>query len=245
MLWTPHLTAERQPSRLAADAAVPFKVGETLTYDVSWSSFLVAGTAVVTVRDMARTPNGTAYGIVAEGRPLPVVAKLYSLYYKMDSLLDSVSLLSHQSSVYSEEGDHRKTETTRFDRAARRATYEVSGDASSRTTFPVPAQTQDGLAALFALRAMALRGGSRLELPVANEGELFTVSIQSGAVEPVRVPFGTVDALGLRLNVLDAKRQPVGNNMAVWISNDVRRLPVKIQAELPVGNFVLALRDAK
>jgi len=28
---------------------VPFKVGETLTYDVSWSSYVTAGTAVATV----------------------------------------------------------------------------------------------------------------------------------------------------------------------------------------------------
>ena len=31
--------------------AVPFAVGETLTYDVSWSSVLMAGTAVATVKD--------------------------------------------------------------------------------------------------------------------------------------------------------------------------------------------------
>src|SRR5579864_6610374 len=63
-----------------AEKAVPFKVGETLTYDVSWSTLLTAGTAVLTVQDKKPSYNSTAYYIVAEGRPTPLVAKLYPTY---------------------------------------------------------------------------------------------------------------------------------------------------------------------
>jgi hypothetical protein len=239
-------TAEPLQARAQrAEAAVPFKVGETLTYDVSWSSFLIAGTAVATVKDKTTAPNGPGYVIVAEGRPLPIVARIYPIYYKMDSLIDSSTLLSRQSSVYSEERDRRKTGTTRFDRPARKAFYEVVGDEATKSQLMVPAQTQDGLAALYALRAIPLRAGARLELPVANEGELFTVSVTVGTAERIRVPLGQFDAWGLKLTVVDASRQPVGNNMAVWISTDTRRLPVKLTAELPVGDFVLALKDVR
>jgi hypothetical protein len=31
----------------------------------------------------------------------------------------------------------------------------------------------------------------------------------------------------------------------MWISDDARRLPMKVQGELPVGTFDLDLRDAK
>ncbi len=33
--------------------------------------------------------------------------------------------------------------------------------------------------------------------------------------------------------------------MAVWISTDARRLPVRLQADLPVGNFNLVLREVR
>src|SRR6266568_2197071 len=101
----------------AQPKAVPFKVGETLTYDVSWSTFLTAGTAVLTVQEKKPSYNSTAYYIVAEGRPTPLLAKLYSLYYKMDTLLDSFTLLPHRGSVYSEEGSKHRFKSTRFDRA--------------------------------------------------------------------------------------------------------------------------------
>ncbi len=115
------------PGRAAAarvESAVPFKVGETLTYDVSWSSFLVAGTAVTSVKEKKPSLNSTAYYVVVEGRPVPLVARLYSIYYKMDSLIDAYGLLSQSSSLYTEEGGARRTTTTRFDRGTRRAFFE-------------------------------------------------------------------------------------------------------------------------
>jgi hypothetical protein len=92
---------------------------------------------------------------------------------------------------------------------------------------------------------MSIAPGARIELPVTNDGALFTVNIEAGAPQRMRVPFGAVDALPLTLAVFDLDRQPVGRNIKVWISTDARRLPVKLQAELPIGNFVLNLREVK
>jgi hypothetical protein len=44
------LRAQPAAAQAGRDAAVPFKVGERLTYDVTWSTFLVAGAAYATVR---------------------------------------------------------------------------------------------------------------------------------------------------------------------------------------------------
>ena len=45
--------------------------------------------------------------------------------------------------------------------------------------------------------------------------------------------------------MFDNRNQPVGRNIAIWISEDARRLPVKLTADLPVGNFELLLREAR
>src|SRR5687767_8953535 len=83
----------RQPPA-RREATVPFRAGETLTYDVSWSSYLVAGTAMTTVHGTQPSGGSDAYYIVAEGRPIPILARLYNLSYKMDTLLDTATLLS-------------------------------------------------------------------------------------------------------------------------------------------------------
>jgi Protein of unknown function (DUF3108) len=238
--------AVAQRAVLRSEAAVPFKAGETLTYDVSWSSLLVAGTATATVVEKKPSSNSTAYYIVAEGRPLPILTKLYKLYYKMDTLVDSFTLLSQRGSLYSEEGAAHQLGSTRFDRTARRAFYERQQETTANADFPVPANAQDGLAALYAVRTRALRAGEAFTTPVADSGALYTVKVDvGGAPAQVKVPLGEFDAWSLKAGITDAQGQPVWKNIVVWISNDARRLPVKLQAELPVGQFVLALRAAR
>jgi hypothetical protein len=234
-----------QRTVLRSEAAVPFKAGERLVYDVSWSSVLVAGTATATVVEKKPSSNSTAYYIVAEGRPLPILAKLYTLYYKMDTLVDSFTLLSQRGSLYSEAGAAHQLDSMRFDRAARRAFYERRHETTANADFPVPANTQDGLAVLYALRTRSFRAGEGFTTPVADSGALYTVKVDVGAPAQVKVPLGEFAAWNLKAGITDAQGQPVWKNIAVWISNDARRLPVKLQAELPVGQFALALREAR
>src|SRR5262245_50944769 len=241
-------TPPRAPARPAPpparEADVPFKVGETLTYDVSWSQFLVAGTATSRVVEKKPSAGSAAYAIVADGRPVPLVARFYPVYYKMDSLLDSFSILSQETSSYSEEKGRKRQSSTRFDRAERRAYYEAPTE-SIKENFQIPANVQDGLATLYAVRGRAFKAGERFTIPVADDGTLYSVEFETRGPERVRVPMGDVEAWNLRLTILDDKQQPAATNSAVWISTDARRLPVKLQSDLAVGSFVLALREAR
>ena len=233
------------PAARRIEPAVPFKVGETLSYDVSWTSFLVAGSAVVSVKEKRPSLSSTAYYIVAEGRPIPLLARLYSLYYKMDTLFDSYSLLSQRGALYAEEGRDHRTATTSFDRSLKRVFFEEQSDTTTKADYAVPAGTQDGLSTLYGLRARTYKTGDRLTIPVADSGSLYNLQVSVSGPERVRVGIGELSAWSLKGFITDMDGQPVWDNIAVWISNDARRLPVKMQADLPVGAFVLALRDVR
>src|SRR5262245_5266838 len=169
---TPQTRPPARPAPAPArEADVPFKVGETLTYDVSWSQFLVAGTATTRVVEKKPEAGSTAYVFGADDRPVPLVARFYSVYYKMDSLLESFSILSRETSSYSEENGRKRQSSTRFDRAERRAYYEAPAD-SIKENFQVPANVQDGLATLYAVRGRAFKAGERFTIPVADDGSL-------------------------------------------------------------------------
>jgi hypothetical protein len=237
--------AQKQAPKPAAraDAAVPFKPGETLTYDVSWSSLLVAGTAVATVYDRRPAADSTAHYMVAEGRPLPLLSRLYPLHYKMDTLVDTYTLLSHRGTFYAEEGSERRTNTTQFDRGRNRVSFDSKPNGPT-AEYAVPPNAEDGLAAFYIMRARGVQAGERFTVPVADSGTLFTAQFEVAGVEDVRVPFGTLPAWHIRLALTDAQGKLFWKNTVVWMSNDARRLPLKLQAELPIGHFVLALKTA-
>jgi hypothetical protein len=235
----------RAASAPRSERAVPFKPGETLSWDVSWSSYLTAGTAVATVKEKKPSFNSTAYYIVAEGRPTPLLSKLYTLYYKMDTLLDTYTLLPQRGSVYSEEGKRHRFKTTQFDRAARKVFFEYKTDTTVKADFPTSPVTQDALSAIYVLRAIPLKGGDRMTMPVTDNGINYKVQFDVGALERVKTPMGQQSAWRVKLSVFDDKNKSVGRNVAIWMSDDARRLPVKLQADLPVGSFNLTLREVR
>lgn len=229
----------------ARDAAVPFVSGETLTYDVSWSNLLTAGTAVTQVVQQRPSRGASAWEITAHGQPIPLIQRLYPVYYKMDTLLESASLLSQWTGLYMDENGRKRQTSMRFDRPTRKVLYEMTTPTTARAELVAPVGIQDGLALLYALRTRAFRPGEHFTIPVADDGSLYAVELGTAGPERVTTKLGTADAWNLSVVIKNEAKQQIGNNIGIWISTDPRRLPVKIQAELPVGNFVLALRDVK
>ena len=65
---------------------MPFRVGEQLTTTPRLvGNVSIAGLSTTTVVEKKPSFNSTAYYIVAEGRPLPLIQRIYALYYKMDN----------------------------------------------------------------------------------------------------------------------------------------------------------------
>lgn len=239
------------PEPAAAAAArperpVPFRPGETLTYDVSWSNYLTAGVATVGVREKRATAGSSAYYIVAEGRPTPLLSKLYTLYYKADTLLDASTLLPQRASIYSDEGGRTRTKITLFNQSARSAAYRLQTATLVRKEVALQPFTQDALSALYVLRALALKPGARIGIPVSDSGNACAVTLAVGSVEPVRTGVGIVRAWKIVPTIVDARGRPTTTReMAIWISDDTRRLPVKLTAGATVGSFEITLREAK
>ncbi len=224
---------------------VPFAVGETLVYDVAWSSFAAAGQAAISVKERRPADRSTAYYIVADGKPNEIVSRLYPLYYKVDTLLDAFTLLPRRASTYSEEGRRRRARGATIDQDKHIATLDAGDPPVARGTIKVPPLTQDGLSALYVLRVLKLTSGQRLSMPVIDNGEVYRVALTTGARERVDCGLGAVQAMRVDMKVADANGRGVGGDTALWLTTGPRQVPVQITSELPIGTFRLLLREAR
>lgn len=227
------------------DAVVPFQAGETITYDVSWSNLLTAATAVTKVVQKRPSFGSTAWEITADGRPLPLIQRLYPVYYKMDTLLDSVSLLSQWTGLYLDENGRKRQTSMRFDRTTRKIQYELTTAPTARAELNAPTGIQDGLALLYALRTRPFRAGDRFTIPVADDGSLYSVAFATSGPEKVSTRLGMLDAWKVNVTIVNEAKEPVGNDIVVWFTTDARHFPAKIQAQLPVGKFILTVREVQ
>lgn len=232
--------AVRPWAQAAADRAVPFKVGEVLSYDVSWSTYLTAGTATMSVKERRASGASSVYDLVAEGTPTTLLDKLYHLYYKAETLLDTKTLQPMLSTVYSNERSRTKLRSMRF---TGRTTYEFS----PKTNAPfekktMPALALDPMAAVYVIRAIPLRAGQSFVMPIVDGPDTYNARWTIAGPEPITTPAGSFSAWRLTPALSDAQGKPVANRkVTLWMSDDARKLPIKLQAGLPVGNFVLTL----
>ena len=226
-----------------ADQPVPFKVGETLTFDVAYTTFLSAGTATMSVKE--RRPAGAgrnSYYLVAEGRPSAVLSKLYSLYYKAESMLDTRTLLPSLATIYSDEGGRKRYKTTTF-KGNGVVEYEVKTTTSATSTIQAPRTAQDPLGAIYILRSLPLKAGmtASIPIPIIDSGKAYTMRVKVGGIENVKSGLGTLQAVKLVMTITDAAGKAEGNGFSLWLSDDSRRLPLKISAGLTVGTVHLTL----
>lgn len=237
------VAARPAASAAQADQPVPFKVGETLTYDVSWTTFVSAGTATMSVKE--RRPAGAgrnAYYLVAEGRPSSMLSKLYQLYYKAESMLDTRTLLPSMATIYSDEGGRKRHKTTTF-KGNGSVEYEVKTTTSAVSTITASRTAQDPLGAIYILRSLPLKAGmtASIPIPIIDSGKAYTMRVRVGGIENVKSGLGTLQAVKLLMTITDAAGKAEGSGFSLWLSDDSRRLPLKISAGLAVGSVHLTL----
>ena len=221
-------------------------MGETLTYDIGWANFLTAGTATVTVREKRPSFGSVAYYVTAEGQPVSFVARLYSLYYKVDTLIDAFSLLPQRASIYSNENGREKVRTTLFDQRRRTATYETRSATTTTRTLRLPPGTLDALSAIYVMRTLTLEPGATVEFPVTDSGDLMRLRVNVIGREALSVSAATTGTWKIEPTILDAVGQPTSTRqVAVWLTDDARRIPVRMTAETAFGAFSFVLREAR
>jgi hypothetical protein len=219
-------------------------VGETLEYDVSWSSYLTAGTATLSVRAKRPSYESIAYYVVAEGQATGLVAALYPAYYKADTLLDAYTLLPQRGSIYSQEGRHRRLRETRFDQPRKTARFEVTPGGRQRSVV-LPGPTHDALSAVLAMRLLALKDGLSVSWPVCDGGRVMTVRAIVRRRERLSTALGDLMAWRIEPAIVGDTGELGARGLTLWLSDDNRKLPLLMEAEMPVGRFVLRLRSAR
>ncbi|MGE5357824.1 MAG: DUF3108 domain-containing protein [Bacteroidales bacterium] len=233
------------PRRAPAERPVPFAVGERLTYDISWSSFLTAGTATVLVKEKKASFNSVAYYMTVEGKPTPFVNALYPVYYKADTLVDAYTLLPQWASIFSQERGKQQMKVTMFDQQRHTARFDIRSGATASRQMSIPPYTQDPVSALYWIRTLDLRPGLKTTVPVSYNGNLLTVQVTVNGRETLGGGSGARRAWRVTPLVVNDSSDSAPRKMAVWLSDDNRHVPLRMEVEIAVGRFEMVLTGAR
>lgn len=211
-------------------------IGEKMSFNVGWE-FINAGTATM---DIKPANGGWRIDTLAKTN------KFLDLFKKVRDTItaEGICVNGHmQSTVFDVEQHERSyhaAKQTRFLYKENRVTYTQNKKTDS---YKVPAGHLSVLDAFFAVRQMQLKPGQTLSIPVFDSRKRYEVVVGiEPKIEKLRAPWGGfVDCIVLTPRLKTAGIFSSIGKIKIWLSNDSRRIPVKMTAAIKIGHIVATL----
>jgi hypothetical protein len=237
------VTSEKQPGPIAPPSVhsrivhpLPFKPGEILVYEVSFSKLIFSG-IVGDLKLAVSKPAGPASNLLefkAEAVSRGFFPTLLGLKVK-DTYTSTVSesdlgLQSYNRLI--QEGKKRREQTSVINRDSGRVAYsdrDLSNVGATPTTkeAPSPPWIQDVLSAIYLVRAQKLNEGEVIPVAISDGGEVYNIEVVVGKRERLKLDLGQFNTVRLDAKVFDGRFLRRSGEMLVWITDDPRRLIVR------------------
>ncbi len=241
LLFPGVLRAEEQATASIQPLIAALKPGETLTYDISWSRIVTAGTAVMEIKEETLPDGKQVLKFIATTHSAGLVHKFYPVNDRLESVFDPVSMQSLKFSLNESHGKKKRRRELVFDSANKTVITRLNDDPPE--TVIVPDQVQDALSSLYYLRTLEdFIVGKAIVIQVHDSGKNWSVEIHTLGREKVTTPVGEFDTIKVRTF---PKYEGVFMNKGAiffWLTDDKRKIPVLMKSTISIGSIVSTLR---
>lgn len=216
---------------------LPFRPGETLTYDVSFSKFLFSGSIgrlTLNVSDSEAAAKKEMIEFKAEAVSKGFFTWVFGIDVR-DQFTAQVSakdLGLHTSIKRLHEGKLKREHKSIIDRASGRVTY-IERDLISESTPPKvkeaesPSWVQDALSAIYLVRTKSLKEGERITVPISDAAKVYNIEVVAVGIDNIKVDAGRFKAMKLDAKIFGGRYITRSGEMTVWVSDDELRIPVR------------------
>jgi hypothetical protein len=216
---------------LPAPEAAPWHHSETLTYEVGASR--LPGSATATLR---LTDRGGQVALAGEAGA-EVAFGLASARGTARSLMDGGTLRPLRYDDQTRFGSDRATSATELGRGAAVRIRWTSGGRHGVNAFVRQPDVLDALSAIYRLRATRVAAGDRLCFDLVGGRFAWRVSATVHGAERVATPAGAFTAHRIDGRAVRTDRPDVTARLQLWLSDDLRRLPVQAAIETRDGSL--------
>ena len=224
-----------------------YGAGEELEYRVHFGMFTV-GKAITRVDKNFHTVNSrTCYKVDAYGETSDWISWVAKVDDNWGAFIDTSTLLTHVGYRKLREGKYRRDEQVIFDHTTQKVEVKVknkdTGELESKT-YDVPPNAKDLVAGFLFLRVIDFKKvavGDTINISGFLEDASYNLNIIYTGKEILDTRIGKIQCLRLRPVMPKNSMFDGENSVLCWISDDLNRVPVKLQAKMFIGNTGLEL----
>lgn len=225
-----------------------FKQGEKLTFELNYG-FVNAGEAIMEVDGALQTINGRkCYDIrffVNSTSSFDWVYKVRDFYR---TYVDVEGLFPWRFEQHIKEGNYQRDFEAIFDQQNLKAkTYTGEKDPKKfEGEFDIPMYTQDAMSAFYFARTLDygnMKTGDKVILQNFYKDKTYPLEVKYLGKETIEVPAGEFKCIMVEPLVQEGGLFKSEGSIVVWMTDDDRRMPVKVKTKVLIGSIDADLSD--
>jgi hypothetical protein len=221
----------------------PFNSGERLTYNVSWSKMISAGTAVMEVKKEKTEGDREVFRFISTARTIGMAESFYPVRDTVQSLFDLRTMASLSYSLDQSHGKRKKKREMIFDHEAGTVAYTENGN---KEIFAITRQTQDALSSLYYLRTKKdFVVGTPIVFEINDGGKNWSVEVHVLGRERLKTPVGEFDTIKVKTYPKYEGVFMHKGEIFIWLTDDYRKVPVLMKSTITIGSIVSSLTEMK
>jgi hypothetical protein len=230
---------------LASPQSLPAR--ETLYFTVEWR-LITAGTAKLEWTSEQRPRAGAQVNLRLES--VGLVSKFFKVEDDYSANLNS-ALCGQSLQMTTLEGSRQRETKVTFDSASRKASYLERDRAKNAVIaaheIDIPPCVHDVVGGLYFLRTLNLDPGQSIEAPVSDGKKSVMAKVEAQQREDVKTSAGTFKTIRYEIHVFNDVLYRRSAHLYVWLTDDRRKLPVRVQVRMQfaIGTITLLLEKAE
>lgn len=221
----------------AQQSTLAYKSGEWLRFDMSYSGFLKAGTAVLELKEK-NLNNKKVLHAVGKGKTTGVISWFFKVNDKYESYfgIDKVKPYLFKRKI--DEGGHKKNRQITFNHE--KNTAFVEDFRKKKDTLISVKSPQDMISTFYFLRShntKKMKKGDEIKLDMFFDNKNYPFKLRFLGHETVKTKFGKVKTQKFRPIVQAGRVFKEKESVTIWITADDNKIPVKMKASLAVGSL--------
>ena len=226
---------------ILAHAQAVFVEGEKFEYKISWLK-IKAGNGSLELSEILDIDGRKVLHIKARGDSVGMLSLICKIRDRMESYIDMEKQYSLKCIKDFREGFYKKKETTRFDQEKHVAYV-------NKKTIDILPEAKDPFACLYYIRAQKLVVGETLILNAYDNRKNHRLRVSVLKKETIKIGKKSYETILIEpvleeLN-LEGVLEVEGRKIKVWLTDDKRKIPVKIRIKISFGSIVVELVNSE
>jgi LysM repeat protein len=222
----------KQPNRA-------FTLGEKLTFAVQYG-VITAGYATLSISEVLAESGRPTYHLVAEARTHPFFEKIFKVRDRIESYVDVDYIFPWRYEKHLREGSYSADAQYQYDQRAGFMREPTKGKNE-----PMPIGSLDPISCFYFFRTMDMTVGSESTIRVsADDMKNYGLKVNVLRKEKVKSLAGDFDCVLVQPHLTFQGVFQNKGDFFVWLTDDERRIPVKVSAKIAIGSININLQDA-